>query len=70
MSAAAWAVHYSCMRSPRPGRRGAERLTLLADPNTAGFYERNGAVRIGEAPSDTVRRPPAAALRGQTLVHG
>jgi hypothetical protein len=39
-------------------RRGAERLTLLADPNAAGFYERNGAVRIGEAPSDTVRRPP------------
>ena len=33
-------------------RRGAERLTILADPNAAGFYERNGAVRIGEAPSD------------------
>ena len=29
----------------------AERLTILADPNAAGFYERNGAVRIGEAPS-------------------
>ena len=35
-------------------RRGAERLTILADPNAAGFYERNGAVRIGEAPSDAV----------------
>jgi N-acetylglutamate synthase-like GNAT family acetyltransferase len=35
-------------------RRGAERLTILADPNAAGFYERNGAERIGEAPSDAV----------------
>jgi GNAT superfamily N-acetyltransferase len=35
-------------------RRGAERLTILADPNAAGFYERNGAARIGEAPSDAV----------------
>jgi GNAT superfamily N-acetyltransferase len=35
-------------------RRGAARLTILADPNAAGFYERNGAVRIGEAPSDAV----------------
>jgi GNAT superfamily N-acetyltransferase len=35
-------------------RRGAERLTILADPNAAGFYERNGAVRIGEASSDAV----------------
>jgi hypothetical protein len=26
----------------------------LADPNAAGFYERYGAVRIGEAPSDAV----------------
>src|SRR6478672_10585051 len=32
-------------------QRGAERLTILADPNAAGFYERNDAVRIGEAPS-------------------
>jgi GNAT superfamily N-acetyltransferase len=35
-------------------QRGAERLTILADPNAAGFYERSGAVRIGEAPSDAV----------------
>jgi N-acetylglutamate synthase-like GNAT family acetyltransferase len=35
-------------------QRGAERLTILADPNAAGFYERNDAVRIGEAPSDAV----------------
>ena len=43
-------------------QRGAERLTILVDPNAAGFYERNDAVRIGEAPSDAVPRPPAAAL--------
>jgi GNAT superfamily N-acetyltransferase len=35
-------------------RRGGRRLTILADPNAAGFYERNGAVRIGMAPSDAV----------------
>src|SRR3984957_6139116 len=32
--------------------RGAGRLTILADPDAAGFYERKDAVRIGEAPSD------------------
>jgi GNAT superfamily N-acetyltransferase len=31
----------------RAAARGAERLTLEADPNAAGFYERMGAVRIG-----------------------
>src|ERR1700726_2119839 len=35
-------------------RRGTGRLTILADPNAAAFYERAGAVRIGEAPSDAV----------------
>jgi len=35
-------------------RRGAKRLTILADPNAAGFYERNGARLIGEAPSDAI----------------
>jgi GNAT superfamily N-acetyltransferase len=35
-------------------RRGAERLTILADPYAAGFYERNGARLIGEAPSDAI----------------
>jgi hypothetical protein len=39
-------------------QRGAERLTILADPNAAGFYERNGAARIGEAPSDAVPGRP------------
>ena len=44
------------MRSLRRGgaRCGAGRLTILADPNAAAFYERAGAVRIGEAPSDAV----------------
>jgi N-acetylglutamate synthase-like GNAT family acetyltransferase len=35
-------------------QRGADRLTILADPYAAGFYERNGARRIGEAPSDAI----------------
>jgi predicted N-acetyltransferase YhbS len=35
-------------------RRGAKRLTILSDPFAAGFYERNGARRIGEAPSDAI----------------
>jgi N-acetylglutamate synthase-like GNAT family acetyltransferase len=35
-------------------RRGAKRLTILADPYAAGFYERNGARRIGKAPSDAI----------------
>ena len=35
-------------------RRGAKRLTILADPYAAGFYERNGARLIGEAPSDAI----------------
>jgi GNAT superfamily N-acetyltransferase len=35
-------------------RRGAKRLTILADPNAAAFYERNGARFIQMAPSDAV----------------
>ena len=35
-------------------RRGADRLTILADPYAAGFYERNGAQLIGEAPSNGI----------------
>ena len=35
-------------------RRGARRLTILSDPYAASFYERNGAIRIGVAPSDAV----------------
>lgn len=35
-------------------RRGATRLTVLADPNAGGFYEREGARRVGDAPSDAV----------------
>jgi GNAT superfamily N-acetyltransferase len=35
-------------------RRGAKRLTILADPNAAGFYERCGARSIGKAPSNAI----------------
>lgn len=35
-------------------RRGATRLTILADPNAAGFYGRNGARFIRMAPSDAI----------------
>jgi GNAT superfamily N-acetyltransferase len=35
-------------------RRGAKRLTILSDPYAAGFYERSGGRRIGEAPSDAI----------------
>jgi N-acetylglutamate synthase-like GNAT family acetyltransferase len=35
-------------------RRGARRLTILSDPYAAAFYERNGAIRIGVAPSDAI----------------
>jgi hypothetical protein len=30
------------------------RLSVLADPNAAGFYRRIGARDIGEAPSDAI----------------
>jgi len=35
-------------------RRGAKRLTILADPNAAAFYERNGAHFIRMASSDAI----------------
>jgi GNAT superfamily N-acetyltransferase len=35
-------------------RRGAARLTILADPNAAAFYERNGACFIRMVPSDAI----------------
>jgi predicted N-acetyltransferase YhbS len=40
-------------------RRGAERLTILADPERSRLLRAHRAVRVGEAPSDSV---PAAAL--------
>jgi GNAT superfamily N-acetyltransferase len=33
---------------------GALRLIILADPNAAEFYERMGAIRLGDAPSDSI----------------
>jgi hypothetical protein len=38
----------------QPLHRGSGGSMYTRDPNAAGFYERNGAVRIGEAPSDAV----------------
>jgi GNAT superfamily N-acetyltransferase len=35
-------------------RRGATRLTILADPNAAAFYEQNGACFIRMASSDAI----------------
>ena len=33
---------------------GAAALEIDADPHAAGFYERMGAVRIGETPSSLI----------------
>ena len=35
-------------------REGGSSLSILADPFAAAFYQRLGAVRIGEAPSDAI----------------
>jgi GNAT superfamily N-acetyltransferase len=35
-------------------RRGAKSLFILSDPGAAAFYERMGAARLGEAPSDAI----------------
>ncbi len=35
-------------------RAGCSRLTIEADPNALGWYERRGAVRVGEAPSGSI----------------
>jgi GNAT superfamily N-acetyltransferase len=35
-------------------RRGAKRMTILADPNAARFYERMGARFLRNAPSDAI----------------
>jgi GNAT superfamily N-acetyltransferase len=34
--------------------RGAQRMTILSDPNAAGFYERLGARRLTDKPSDAI----------------
>ena len=46
-------------RAVRSSRRsgaslGARRLTILADPNAAPFYERMGARFVRNAPSDAI----------------
>jgi GNAT superfamily N-acetyltransferase len=35
-------------------QRGARRMTILADPNAAAFYERMGALFLRNAPSDAI----------------
>jgi GNAT superfamily N-acetyltransferase len=35
-------------------RQGARRMTILADPNAAAFYERMGAHYLRHAPSDAI----------------
>ena len=35
-------------------RQGAKRMTILADPNAAPFYERMGARYLRQAPSDSI----------------
>ena len=35
-------------------RQGARRMTILADPNAASFYERMGARYLRNAPSDAI----------------
>lgn len=35
-------------------KRGARRMTILADPNAAAFYERMGARYLRNAPSDAI----------------
>ncbi len=44
---------------------GVKKLMILADPNAAAFYERCGAVHVGDEPSDAIpgRRLPRYELR-------
>lgn len=35
-------------------KQGASRMTILADPNAAAFYERMGARYLRNAPSDAI----------------
>jgi GNAT superfamily N-acetyltransferase len=47
---------------------GMERLVIQADPNAAQFYERAGALEIGERPSDSIpgRMLPLYEIRGES----
>jgi GNAT superfamily N-acetyltransferase len=40
--------------SRRLAEAGARRLLILSDPNATGFYQRMGAILIGDAPSDAI----------------
>jgi Acetyltransferase (GNAT) family len=47
-SGAGWALPAHAVAEAR--QRGAERLTIVADPNATGFYERNGAAPAAYQP--------------------
>jgi hypothetical protein len=49
-------LEYSPTPSPRRVSAAPSGLTILADPNAAGFYERDGAVRIGAHSGAVPRR--------------
>ena len=51
-----WGVGRALLREAlkRAAAAGAHRLTILADPNAAGFYEAMGARYLREAPSDAI----------------
>jgi hypothetical protein len=60
------ATRHAIAEAPPARRQAAD------DPRRSegsGFYKRNSAVRIGEAPSDAVPRRPATALRSQARSH-
>jgi GNAT superfamily N-acetyltransferase len=43
--------------------RGCTTLRIEADPNAVGFYEREGAVRVGEVPSASIEGRALPLLR-------
>ena len=60
------ATRHAIAEAPPARRQAAD------DPRRSegsGFYKRNSAVRIGEAPSDAVPRRPATAPRSQARSH-
>ena len=51
-SGAGWTLFEAAVRLAR--RLGYRRMTILADPNAAAFYERMGARFVRNAPSDAI----------------
>jgi predicted N-acetyltransferase YhbS len=46
-------------------KRGGRSLSILSDPFAVAFYQRLGAIRVGDAPSDAIsgRRLPLLEYR-------